>query len=140
MCRLSDCVDKLPEITILGEENSALTHRDLDDGVIFCARGNHGHTLCPAFLNARTARKSQLSSARKLIHAFGSTSTGVALALTLSPLLRLSPGGLLRGGDGLTCDSSRYFAPRSNAKRAPKRGLGRALSAPGTKLTKWIDA
>jgi hypothetical protein len=60
LCRLSGRVGKLPKITVLGEENPALTHRHLDDGVIFCGRGNHGPT-----------RKSPLSSARKRIHAFG---------------------------------------------------------------------
>jgi hypothetical protein len=48
-CRLSGCVDKLPEIMVLGDENPPLAHRHLDDGVILRARVNlgHGHHVMP---------------------------------------------------------------------------------------------
>src|SRR5258708_20445277 len=45
----SGCVDKLPEITVLGDENSPLVHGHLDDGAILCTCRNlgHGHYVMP---------------------------------------------------------------------------------------------
>jgi len=102
LCRLSGRVDKLPEITVLGEENPAPAHRHLDDGVIFCACGNHGHNVMPH------GPQCPHSSARKRIHAFGQL-TEVFYPLPLSPW-----------------DSK--VAPPSNAKHAPPNaGKGRCL-------------
>jgi hypothetical protein len=55
---LSEQVRKPPEITLLGEENPALAHRDLDDGVIFCPEATSATaatTSCPAARREITA-------------------------------------------------------------------------------------
>jgi hypothetical protein len=126
LCRLSHCVDKLPEIMVLGEGNPALALGDVDDGVSFCARG-------------QTSR---------CIHPFGSTSAGVALTPTLSPLLRPFPRWAPAGERGLTFNSSRYFTPPCPSPRGiarwrrlqtpnvrPNAGWGRGAACASNKAT-----
>jgi hypothetical protein len=122
LCRLSHCVDKLPEIMVLGEGNPALALGDVDDGVSFCARG-------------QTSR---------CIHPFGSTSAGVALTPTLSPLLRPFPRWAPAGERGLTFNSSRYCpSPRGIARWRrlqtpnvrPNAGWGRDAACASNKAT-----
>ena len=99
MCRLSGRVDKLPKITVLGEENFALAIAISMTASSSAPAETTATISCPMALNARTTRKLQLSSARKGIHAFGQL-IEVFYPLPLSPW------------------DSKVALP-SNAKRAP---------------------
>ena len=75
--RFRSGIHKLSEIRILSQKNPLLVYGYVNNNRIVRAGCNvdHRHHVVPGIPQARTTRKSQLSSARKRIHSCGSKST-----------------------------------------------------------------